>query len=137
MLALFLAVGVMGAMRESRGGADILWAPHYEIASEQARQTNKPMLLSFRTPGCGWCKKMEAETFADPQVAELSRRFVCARLDSDWDGKVISRYHVLEYPTLILTNSQGKVLLELPGYIPPDQCARALRALLDALPPPS
>jgi thioredoxin-related protein len=131
-LALLLGVGVLGAMRENRAGGELAWARNFEAGSKQARQSHKMMLLSFHTPGCGWCEKLDAETFTDPKVVELSRRFVCVRLESDLDGEVAQRYTVFEYPMTIITDPQGRALTQLPGYIPPDRFGAALGVLLDA-----
>jgi thioredoxin-related protein len=131
-LALLLGVGVLGAMRENRAGGELAWASNFEAGSKLARQTHKMMLLSFHAPGCGWCEKLDAETFTDPQVVELSRRFVCVRLESDLDDEVAQRYTVFEYPMTLITDPQGRTMAQLPGYIPPDRFGAVLRALLDA-----
>lgn len=133
LLALFLGVGVLGAIRESRAGGDIAWAKDYPAGLALAQKTGKPLLLSFHSPDCGWCKKMDAETFTDPQVLDLSYRFLCVRLDSELDSKIVAQYHVLDFPQTILADEHGRVLLKVPGYIPPEQFASLLRASLDAL----
>ncbi|HZO91583.1 MAG TPA: thioredoxin fold domain-containing protein [Chthonomonadaceae bacterium] len=132
LLAFWLGVGVLGAVRESRIAPEMAWAGSYEAGLAQASQLGKPLLLSVHTPGCGWCQKLDAETFTDPKVIELSRRYVCVRLDSDVDTAIVERYHVLDYPTTIFADSQGKELARLPGYIPPDRFAQALRLALEA-----
>jgi thioredoxin-related protein len=129
IFALFLCVGVLGAMRGSRAGGDIVWAAGFEPGQQEARQSGKRMLLSFHMPGCGWCRKMDAETFTDPQVVELARRFVCVRLDSEMDADLTARYRVTEFPMLILTDAQGRELVRASGYIPPERLAPALRKL--------
>src|SRR5438105_4677133 len=113
LLALLAGVAMLGAIRESRIVSDVAWAPGCEAGLQQARQSHRPLLLSFHTPGCDWCAKMDAETFADPQVVELARRFVCIRLNSDMDAPLATRYHVLSFPTIILADSQGKPLTEV------------------------
>jgi thioredoxin-related protein len=133
LLALFLGVGVLGAMRESRAGGDITWANSFAEGSRLAQQTHKPMLLSFHTVGCGWCNKLDAETFCDPKVVELSRQYICVRLDSALDGEVAGRYQVMEYPTLILADPQGKPMMRIPQYIAPEQFAPALSDILNTV----
>lgn len=132
LLALLLGVGVLGAMRESRIGGDLAWANSYEEGRALARRTGRPLLLSFHTPGCAWCRKMDAETFTDPKVVELSRRLVCISLDSDTDAALIEQYQVSEFPMTILAYPQGKEIARVSGYIPPDRFASALNTLLQA-----
>jgi thioredoxin-related protein len=131
-LCLLLGVGVLGAFRESRAGGDITWAGSFEAGQRQARQTHRWMLLSFHTPGCGWCKKLDAETFTDPRVVDLSHRFVCVRLESDVDSALAERYWAHEFPMTLVTDENGKELARIPGYVPPEQFGPALQSLLDA-----
>jgi thioredoxin-related protein len=117
---------VLGAIRSDRPGGDIPWKTDFPVALKQAQQTKRPLLLSFHAPGCGWCDKMDAETFTDKKVVALSDRFVCVRLDSDVDGAVCARYGIFEFPTALVLDSQGRELARFPGYIPPERFAPAL-----------
>ncbi len=132
LAALLLGVGLLGALREDRPGGDVTWANSYEAGLALARQSGKPLLFSFHTPGCGWCQKLDAETFTDPTVVDLTRQFVCVRLDSDVDIAAVARYQVMEYPTTLFADARGKELARLTGYLPPDRFAPALRVVLKA-----
>jgi thioredoxin-related protein len=126
-MTLLVGVGVLGALRDNHISTDIAWAPGFAAGQAQARRVHRPMLLSFSTPGCGWCAKMDAETFTDPRVLDLSRRFVCVRLDSTVDDAIAWRYGVIDTPTTVLTDEQGKSLTQFSGYVPPDRFASVLR----------
>ncbi len=126
-LALILAASVLGALHGGRTGSDIPWLDDYGQALRLARQTHRPLLLQFHTAGCVWCAKMEAETFADADVIELSRRFVCVSIDDATDGAACARYGVLEFPTTIFADAQGRMTGRLTGYIPPVRFAQAER----------
>jgi len=133
LLALLLCVGILGAIRENHFQSDIGWVKNYEAGLGQARQTHKPLLLCFHTPSCEWCRKMDAETFTDAQVIELSHRFVCVRLDSEVDAAVIAGYDVQEYPTTIIADSKGRALASLSGYLSSDRFARVLQTASESL----
>ena len=132
LLGALLCVGILGAIRENHFQSDIGWAKNYEAGLEQARQTHKPLLLCFHTPGCEWCHKMDAETFTEPKVIELSQRFVCVRLDSEMDAAVAARYDVQEYPTTLIADPQGKDLARLSGYLSSDRFTRVLQTASDS-----
>lgn len=127
---LLFGSGLMGALRGAHLGGDVNWAPDYAAALQQARQAHRPLLFSFHSPDCGWCAKMDAETFTDPQVVKLSHDFICVRLDSEIDGVRAAHYQVIAYPTTLLTDEQGRVLVRLTGYTPPDRLAYLLRTAL-------
>ena len=122
-----LCVGVLGAFRDNHYGGDISWAGNYQIGAQTARKTHRPMLLCFHTPGCGWCEKLDAETFTDPKVVELSSRYICVRLESDVDAQIVQKYGITQYPTVLLTDPEGRLLHEITGYVPPPRFAESLR----------
>src|SRR5579871_2047744 len=127
---LLLGVGLLGAIGGDRPGGDIPWATDFQTGAELARRTHRPLLLSFDTPGCDWCAKLDAETFTDSRVVALSRRYVCVRLDSDVDGALCARYGVFDYPATLLLAPKGRELARLSGFIPPERFAPALSAAL-------
>ena len=129
---VLLGSGVLGAVRDTRYGGDIVWARDYRSGLELARQAHKPLLLSFRDPGCDWCAKLDAETFTDSDVVTLSHRYVCVLVESDVDSDVVSQYGVMKYPMTLLVDPQGRPLFRLSGYLPPDRLAPVLRAALQA-----
>lgn len=128
-MLLLLGVGVLGGIRGARHGGDISWAVSFEAGQEQAKQSKKPLLISFHMPGCGWCRKLDAETFTDAKVLGLSRRFVCVRVDSDVDGAIVQRYRVMEFPMTLVLTPQGEEIARFSGYVPPDRFARAMEVL--------
>jgi thiol:disulfide interchange protein DsbD len=132
VVALLLGVGILGAVRESRIGGDVAWASSYEAGLALAQHANKPLLFSFHAPECGWCRKLDAETFTDPNVVALTRQFVCVRLDSDVDDAEVERFRVQEFPMTLFADAQGKELARVSGYIPPDRFAGVLRLVLKA-----
>jgi uncharacterized protein len=60
------------------------WRPWSDDALEEARATDRPILLSIGYSACHWCHVMERESFADPGVAELMNRgFVNVKVDRE------------------------------------------------------
>jgi thioredoxin-related protein len=128
---LLLGTGLLGAIRADRPGGDLVWSADFQAAAALAQRTHRPMLLSFHTPGCGWCAKLDAETFTDKRVVALSQRFVCVRLDSDVDAALCVRFFVIDYPTTLLLDSQGKEMARISGFVSAERFAPALSAALN------
>ena len=122
-LALLISVGIMGAVRGGQTNSDIAWYTDPAQAQRFARAVHRPLLLEFHTQACEWCAKMEAETFSDTRVIELSRRFVCIRIDGDMEPEVARQYSVHEHPTTVFADSAGHVLGKIPGYISANEFA--------------
>jgi thioredoxin-related protein len=100
-------------------------------AAKLAAQQGKPLLIEVYTNWCGWCKRMEEETFADPAVVRyVGANFVAMRIDAESDKKVLfdgreiscrelarSVLRINNYPSVVyVANGQVSVI---PGYQKP------------------
>ncbi|WP_114575784.1 thioredoxin domain-containing protein [Saliphagus sp. LR7] len=69
------------------------WQPWDEAALEAARERDVPIFLSIGYSACHWCHVMEAESFADEEVAEaLNENFVPIKVDREERPEVDSIY---------------------------------------------
>ncbi|WP_254523286.1 thioredoxin domain-containing protein [Natrinema caseinilyticum] len=69
------------------------WQPWDEQALEAARERDVPIFLSIGYSACHWCHVMEAESFADEEIAEvLNENFVPIKVDREERPDVDSIY---------------------------------------------
>jgi hypothetical protein len=62
----------------------VQWQPWGTQALEEARTTNRMLLVSIGYSSCHWCHVMEHESFEDAEVAALmNRHFVCIKVDRE------------------------------------------------------
>ena len=76
------------------------WRPWGAAALEEARATDRPILLSVGYAACHWCHVMAHESFEDPETAALMNRlFVNIKVDReerpDIDALYMSSLHLL------------------------------------------
>jgi len=65
-------------------GNPVDWQPWDDSALAQAREQDRPILVSIGYAACHWCHVMERESFEDPDVAQLmNERFVCIKVDRE------------------------------------------------------
>ncbi len=121
-----IGAGVLGAIRDYRYGGDLVWAPGYEKGLAMAESTHRPMLLSFHSTGCDWCRKMDAETFTDAHVVTLSHGYVCVRIDAFRDPELIQKFHVTEFPVMLIADQHGQTIEHLDGYTNAGELVSAL-----------
>jgi thioredoxin-related protein len=103
----------------SEGKIQLPWLKDYAEALKKAEAEKKPILIDITTDWCGWSKKMERETFADPAVQKELRSFVLVRFNpeaSDKNQQLADSYGVDGYPTLIVANFRGEQIGETSGF---------------------
>ena len=135
-ILLLLAAVMCPAVR-----AQVKWV-NIESASQVDKSSNKKMFfVDFSTSWCGWCKKMERETFNDPVVAAiLNRYYVPVHFDAkgnasfSWNGTKYSNTQnpgqkaqthpftrailgqKIGYPSFAIFNKDGGLKQILQGY---------------------
>jgi thioredoxin-related protein len=118
--------------------SEITWYT-WEDAIELNKTTNKKVIVDLYTDWCGWCKKMDRETFKDPQVAAyIAENFIAVKLDGEHkesitykahEFKFVDRgrrgYHELaysllegkmSYPTFVFLDENEERIMISPGY---------------------
>jgi uncharacterized protein len=78
----------------------VAWRPWGAKALAEARDTNRPILLSIGYAACHWCHVMAHESFENPEIAALMNRlFVAVKVDReerpDIDGIYMTALHAL------------------------------------------
>lgn len=134
MLALFFATTTLVAQEK------IQWMDFEEAVSACAKNPKK-IFVDVYTDWCGWCKRMDQTTFADPAVAKYMNenyyavKFNAERTDTvtfngyDYvfvvgpDGKkgihqlaAAMLQNKLSYPSYVLFNEELQLLQVIPGY---------------------
>jgi uncharacterized protein YyaL (SSP411 family) len=60
------------------------WQPWGEAALTEARERERPLLVSIGYSACHWCHVMERESFEDAEIAALmNENFVCVKVDRE------------------------------------------------------
>lgn len=101
----------------------------FEAALAQAKAENKLIFIDFWTDWCGWCKRLDKDTFSNDSVVTEMKDILCLSIDAESKtGKPIAkRFAVGSYPTLILLGSDGRVDDKIGGYLKPDQFKREIQ----------
>ncbi|MET1260028.1 DUF255 domain-containing protein [Flagellimonas sp. DF-77] len=109
------------------------------VALTQNEGNTKKVFVDVYTDWCGWCKKMDKDTFQNPEVAAyMKENFYMVKFDAegkeaiDYDGRTFKYvpsgrrgYHELaaallqgrmSYPTVVFLDENLKMLSPVPGY---------------------
>jgi thioredoxin-related protein len=117
----------------------------FEDAIAASEKNQKMLLVDVYTDWCGWCKKMDKETFTDPNViAYINESFYAVKLNAedknrtfDFQGKIFteaqmaSAMRVNSYPNFVIIEPSLQNITHLPGYRPAKQFLEGLSAIVD------
>ena len=93
-------------------------------ALAEAKKQNKLIFLDAYASWCGPCKLLKKKTFPDKEAGEyFNKSFINVAINMEKaDGPALSeKYAVSAYPTLIITDAEGKIITYTQGYISPKQ----------------
>lgn len=121
----------------------------FEKAIELNKKNPKPILVDIYTDWCGWCKKMDRETYANPVIAKyINKNYHPVKMDGEGKEPITykeytfkyksqgrSGYHELSallmngklsYPMTIILSKEEKLLDRIPGYLEPKKMEMVL-----------
>ena len=103
-----------------------------------ARSGDRPVMLDFYADWCVECKRMERNTFPEPQVQGLFGRFDLLQADvtanDDTDQELMKAFGIIGPPAILFFDSAGEEMkaYRLVGYFEADEFASHLQQALAA-----
>ncbi|MCC5939595.1 MAG: DUF255 domain-containing protein [Lunatimonas sp.] len=136
----FLLFTVQQTMAQDK----IKWYSFEEVI-QLSQETPKMILVDVYTDWCGWCKKMDKETFTDKAViAYVNENFYAVKLNAEdkktkftFRGKEYSEENmaramqVRSYPNFVIMDAAMENITQLPGYREASPFVSALTSLLE------
>jgi hypothetical protein len=104
----------------------------YNSALRRARKEGKPVFIALVPDWSDYSKRMIAETFPDPTVAELMSGMICVKYEQE-DSRslqVARLYNVTQFPTVVVTQPDGTLEDVVIGFFPAQPLVGELQRIL-------
>jgi YHS domain-containing protein/thiol-disulfide isomerase/thioredoxin len=99
------------------GSPRISWRTRFEQARAEARRQNRPLWIQFTGSWCTFCRKMEHETLARPEVvSQAQEHFIPVLVPADDREDLVSHFGVSGLPATVVVNPAGTVIARHEGY---------------------
>ena len=139
-IAIIILPGTMFSQEKKEQKSIIEWHS-FADAYKMNKKKPKKLFVDVYTDWCGWCKKMDKETFMDPDIAKyMQKNFYCVKLDAETKDTIVidtvkfvnknpggrggnNQLAVellrgkMSYPSYVFLNEQGQVLTVVPGFM--------------------
>lgn len=110
------------ALQAAPAGADAIQWLSYDQAERQKQGQERKFLLYFRSDRCGYCRKLESETFTDKALAAyINDNYIPVRVDTDKNPRIAARHGIRGVPDIHFLTAQGDAIANWPGFIEVDR----------------
>jgi thioredoxin-related protein len=128
LLFIALTLSAYSFKKEVNNDIKIKWLTIEEAYKLNQKEPRK-IFIDVYTDWCGWCKKMDRDTFSDPKVAEfVTENFYAVKLNAEdtfsiqladdptTPQKIARSMGVSGYPTIVYMKEDFKTIHVVPGY---------------------
>jgi hypothetical protein len=125
---LLLVVALLPRPGFAQPPAGVAWRTDYNAARKEAADRGLPLLIVVGTDDCFYCRKLDASTFRNSEVAQLTANgFVPLKVNAAADAALCKALRVNVYPTTVLAGADGKIHAFIEGYLEPERYAEHMR----------
>lgn len=141
VLSILLSINVFSQKQSDEKAKSIKWYSFEDAIKLNKEFPKKKIFVDVYTEWCGWCKKMDATTFSNPEIIEyMNANFYAVKLDAERKDSLIiddklfvnpnptgnrSTHQIAEmllngrmsYPSYVFLDEMSRPITVVPGYV--------------------
>ncbi|HEX7679429.1 MAG TPA: thioredoxin family protein [Thermoanaerobaculia bacterium] len=136
VVALLIVARIVSWKVPVKTDVDLIQWMDIDQAAAASTRSHRPILYEFSAEWCGPCHLLEREVFMDPDLAaKINNRYIAVKVvdrqredgrNSDNVQRLIDRYSVNAFPTVVIATRDGSVRDRTVGYPGRDRFAAFL-----------
>jgi thioredoxin-related protein len=145
LFTFFLSISLALTLTNTVQGQEAIQWMKFEEAIAANAKNPKMILVDVYTDWCGWCKKMDKDTFTDPRViAHFQKNFYAVKLNAEdtnrkfpfmgktfTEAEMAASMRVNSYPNFVVIEPGLQNIAQLPGYREPEAFLAGLAELIE------
>ena len=110
------------------------WEYYAESNYESALANNEKMIIDFYADWCIPCKELDALTFSNEKVIEISKRFKSFKVDmtktlSEETEQIRKKFEIRGMPTVLIIDSKGKEVERITGFVDAEEFLKIIEPI--------
>jgi thiol:disulfide interchange protein len=130
LLSLALVLLISCAKETQEAAETVAWLESYDEAVRLAEDKDRPIMIDFYADWCGWCKRLDSDTYSHKDVIAKAEQFVSLKIDADVERDLSSRYRIAGLPTILFIDHTGREIHRVVGYRPAQGFLKEMEAAL-------
>ncbi|MEW5842254.1 MAG: protein-disulfide reductase DsbD [Bacteroidota bacterium] len=121
---IVIAISVYALIPEKKNEPE--WQKFTHAKYQESLKNHERMIVDFYADWCIPCKELDANTFSDRRVVEISQKFTPYKVDmtktlSDETEQLRNEFNIIGMPTVLIIDSNGKEVHRLTGFVDADE----------------
>lgn len=106
----------------------VSWHSDFQQAVNVSRRTGRPLLVKVGADWCGYCQRMDRETFTDRELlSRIGDDFITVELDADQNTELMQKMRIRSLPTVLVMTPELRIAQRTEGFQTATQLVQTLQ----------
>jgi len=130
LAVMIFSISVASSAESKLLSQGIQWQDYSNAVFDQAKKKKHFILLYGKSKTCHWCQEMDKTTWSVPSlIQEIQNDFIPVLVDVDARVNIAVQYRMNSLPSVIILDSDNKIIKIFTGYFPADFMEQHLKEI--------